>query len=46
MIVPPDDHRSPTETAYLLRDPENAHRLEAAIKRLESGAGTQHDLVE
>jgi hypothetical protein len=32
-----DDRRSADdETAYLLRDPENARRLVAAIERLES----------
>jgi antitoxin YefM len=39
-----DDHQSPTETAYLLRSPENARRLVTAIERLESGGGTQHEL--
>jgi antitoxin YefM len=32
--------------AYLVRSPANARRLLASIDRLESGAGTTHDLIE
>jgi antitoxin YefM len=34
------------EAAHLLREPENARRLLAAIDRLEHGAGVPHDLVD
>jgi antitoxin YefM len=46
VIVALDDYQSLKEAAYLLRSPENARRLLAAIDRLEHGAGTPHDLVE
>ncbi|MGI8417081.1 MAG: type II toxin-antitoxin system Phd/YefM family antitoxin [Nakamurella sp.] len=46
VIVSLDDYESLKETAYLLRSPENARRLLAAIDRLEAGAGTMRDLVE
>ena len=35
----------PEETAHLLRSPENARRLRAAVDRLEHGGGATHDLV-
>jgi antitoxin YefM len=41
-----DDYQSLKEAAYLLRSPENARRLLAAIDRLEHGAGTPHELVD
>ena len=40
-----DDDQSPEEAAHLLRSPENARRLLAAIGRLEGG-GTSRDLVD
>lgn len=46
VIVSLDDYQSLKETAYLLRSPENARRLITSIERLESGDGTQHELVE
>jgi antitoxin YefM len=46
VIVSLDDYQSLKETAYLLRSPENARRLITSIERLESGGGTQHELVE
>jgi hypothetical protein len=36
----------PTKQPHLLREPENARRLLAAIDRLEHGAGAPHDLVD
>lgn len=39
--VPPHNDRSSQETAYLLRSPENARCLAAAIERLETGGGIQ-----
>ncbi len=46
VIVSLDDYESLKETAYLLRSPENARRLIAAIERLESGGGEHHELAE
>ena len=46
VIAALDDHRSSEEAAHLLRSPENARRLLAAIDRLESGGGTPRDLVD
>jgi antitoxin YefM len=46
VIVALDDYQSLKEAAHLLRSPENARRLLAAIDRLESGGGTPHDLVD
>lgn len=46
VIVSLADYQSLKETAYLLRSPENARRLITSIERLESGGGTQHELVE
>jgi antitoxin YefM len=37
VMVSLDDYQSLKETAYLLRSPENARRLIAAVERLESG---------
>lgn len=46
VIVSLDDYESLKETAYLLRSPANARRLLASIDELESGHGTERDLVE
>ncbi|GAA2548569.1 type II toxin-antitoxin system Phd/YefM family antitoxin [Pseudonocardia hydrocarbonoxydans] len=46
VIVALDDYQSLKEAAYLLRSPENARRLLAAIDRLENGGGTPRDLVD
>lgn len=46
VIVALDDYESLKETAYLLKSPENARRLLAAIDRLEHGGGTTRDLIE
>ena len=40
-----EDYESLRETAYLMRSPTNARRLLDAMERLESGAGTTHDLI-
>ncbi len=41
-----DDYQSLQETAYLLRSPKNARRLLESIEELESGKGTERDLIE
>jgi antitoxin YefM len=46
VIVALSEWESLKETAYLLRSPENARRLLAAIDRLENGGGIQRDLLE
>ena len=46
VMVALDDYESLKETAYLLRSPENARRLLAAIDRLEHGAGATRGLLD
>jgi len=41
-----EDYEALEETAYLLRTPANARRLQAAIQSLESGAGIERELVD
>jgi len=40
------DYKALEETAYLLRTPKNARRLLEAIAELESGKGTERELLE
>lgn len=40
------DYESLRESAYLLRSPDNARRLLAAIDRLEAGHGSEHELID
>ena len=40
-----EDFKSYEETAYLLRSPRNAERLNAAIMDLEAGKGTARELM-
>lgn len=46
VIVSLADYESLKETAYLLQNPANARRLLTSIERLESGGGTEGELVE
>ncbi len=41
-----EDYEALEETSYLLRSPENARRLLESIARLESGYGTQREILE
>ena len=41
-----DDFRSYEETAYLMKSPKNAERLNAAIADLEAGKGIKRDLIK
>ena len=41
-----DDYAALAETAYLLRSPKNTRRLLTAINELESGRGTERELIE
>ncbi|MFI5661111.1 type II toxin-antitoxin system Phd/YefM family antitoxin [Streptomyces sp. NPDC051684] len=46
VIVALDEYESLKETAYLLRSPENARRILAAIDDLENGGGTVRELLD
>ncbi|MCG7310885.1 type II toxin-antitoxin system Phd/YefM family antitoxin [Brachybacterium sp. ACRRE] len=46
VILSLEDYESLRETAYLMRSPRNARRLLDAMERLESGAGSAHELIE
>ena len=46
VIISLDDYEALEETAYLLRSPRNVRRLLESIAELESGGGTERDLVE
>ncbi len=46
VIVSLDDYESLRETAYLMRSPATARRLQDAMERLEAGRGEAHELVE
>ena len=41
-----EDYEALAETAYLLRSPRNAKRLLESILELESGGGTERELIE
>lgn len=41
-----EDFQAMEETAYLLRSPANARRLLESIAELESGQGTERELLE
>jgi len=41
-----EDYEALEETAYLLRSPKNIKRLIESIARLESGKGTERELME
>jgi len=45
-MLPADELSSLMETAHLLRSPENARRLLAAIKRARAGKGTKMTVAE
>ncbi|MDQ3704852.1 MAG: type II toxin-antitoxin system prevent-host-death family antitoxin [Chloroflexota bacterium] len=45
-IIAADDLRSLQETAYLLRSPQNASRLLAALERAQSGEGASFASIE
>lgn len=40
------DYEALNETAYLLRSPQNAKRLAASIKELETGGGQERNLLK
>ncbi|MGH8611976.1 MAG: type II toxin-antitoxin system Phd/YefM family antitoxin [Gammaproteobacteria bacterium] len=46
VMISLDDYEALEETAYLLRNPKNARRLLESIAQLESGGGTERELIE
>jgi antitoxin YefM len=46
VIMSLEDYRALEETAYLLRSPKNARRLLESVAELESGGGTERELVD
>jgi antitoxin YefM len=46
VIISLEDYSALEETAYLLRSPKNTRRLMESIAQLESGQGTERELVE
>jgi len=46
VLISLEDYQALEETAYLLRSPKNARRLLESIAELESGGGTERELVE
>ena len=46
VVMSQEDYDSMMETLYLMRSTENRSRINQAIKQLESGAGTERDLVD
>lgn len=46
VMISLDDYEAMEETAYLLRSPKNAQRLLESIRELESGNGTDRELIE
>ena len=45
VMISLEDYESMEETAYLLRSPKNAQRLLESIRELESGNGTERELI-
>ena len=41
-----EDFKAYEETAYLMKSPKNAERLNAAIVELEAGKGIDRELIE
>ena len=46
VIMSLEDYEALEETAYLLRSPKNTRRLIESIVQLESGKGTEKELIE
>ena len=45
VMISLDDYEALSETSYLLRSPKNARRLVESVHELESGGGTERELV-
>ena len=46
VMISLEDYQALEETAYLLRSPKNARRLLESIAELESGGGSERELIE
>jgi antitoxin YefM len=46
VMISLEDYESLEETAYLLRSPRNARRLLESIAELDTGGGTERELLE
>jgi antitoxin YefM len=46
VVMSKEDFDSMSETAYLLRNPANAHRLLQAVEDVRAGRVEQHDLLD
>jgi antitoxin YefM len=46
VMISLEDYQALEETAYLLRSPKNVRRLLESIAELDSGGGTERELVE
>ncbi len=46
VILSLEDYEALEETTYLLRSPKNARRLLESVAELESGGGTERELIE
>ena len=46
VMVALEDYEALKETAYLLKNPENARRLLASIDRLEHGSDVERELID
>jgi antitoxin YefM len=45
VMISLEDYQALEETAYLLRSPKNARRLLESIAELQSGGGTERELI-
>lgn len=46
VMISLDDYEALTETSYLLRSPKSARRLIESIVEVESGGGSEREIVE
>ena len=46
VVMSLEDYQALTETAYLLRSPNNARRLFESIEELERGGGEERELLD
>lgn len=45
VMISLEDYEAMEETAYLLRSPKNARRLLESVRELDSGRGTERELI-
>jgi len=46
VVISLEDYESYEETSYLMASPQNADRLNEAIKQVEAGRAQAHELIE